>query len=272
MIEHQSWDVPSHETLELRSRSSDYCVCIPVINEGQRLSKQLEGMRNISRTVDVIIADGGSDDGSNDPAALAALGIRTLLIKRDKGRLGAQMRMAFAYALEQGYEGIITVDGNNKDGTEAIPRFVEELAQGTDFVQGSRFLPGGKAVNTPLTRLVAVKLLHIPIISMLAGFRYTDTTNAFRGHSRRLLLDQKLSIFRDVFSGYELLAYISAKAPRLGWETKEVPVTRTYPEGVPPTKISKVRGSAELLSVLFKLAAGHYDPPDVADEEIEPSS
>lgn len=44
--------------------------------------------------------------------------------------------------LDQGYEGIVTIDGNDKDDPVAIPQFIEALRQGFDFVQASRFISG----------------------------------------------------------------------------------------------------------------------------------
>ena len=57
------------------------------------------------------------------------------------------MRMAFAWALARGYKGVATIDGNGKDGPDAIPRFVECLEAGSDHVQGSRFVRSGVSEN-----------------------------------------------------------------------------------------------------------------------------
>lgn len=254
------WQIPNYEIIELKAKSTKYCICIPVINEGERLKNQLKKMYNIAENIDILILDGGSSDSSTDPELLKELGIRTLLIKKGLGKLSTQLRMGYAYALNQGYDGIITIDGNNKDNVEAIFDFVKELDSGVDFVQGSRYLQGGKAINTPLIRELAVKLIHIPLISFLAGFKYTDTTNGFRAYSRRLLLDPQLQPFRDVFDTYELLAYISVKAPKLGYIVKETPVTRAYPKkGKVPTKISFIRGNFKILKILLNIALGKYD-------------
>lgn len=260
-ISGQEWQVPKHDVHEFAPRRTSYCVCIPVINEGEKIRKQLARMAHLSSLADIIIADGGSSDGSTDPDYLRSHGVRTLLVKRDSGKLSAQMRMGFAYAVREGYDGVITIDGNNKDSVESIPQFLGELEAGYDFVQGSRYVPGGQGINTPLLRHLAIRLIHAPVISLLSGFPYTDTTSNFRAHSRALLLDRRLSIFRDVFSTYELLAYLSVKAPRFGYRTKEIPVTRTYPpSGKVPTKISPIRGNLLLLKILLNLALGRYDP------------
>jgi dolichol-phosphate mannosyltransferase len=169
--------------------------------------------------------------------------------------------MGYSYALNEGYKGIVTVDGNGKDIIDSLPSFVLELEQGCDFVQGSRFIKGGQAINTPLSRLLAIKLVHAPFISLLAGFHYTDTTNGYRAYSKKLLLDKRVAPFRDIFETYELLAYLSAKAPRLGFKVKEIAVTRKYPKnGKIPTKISPIKGNLKMIQILFGLLLGKYNP------------
>ncbi len=256
------WQVPAFILQELQDKQHAYCVCIPVINEGERLLNQLRTMHSLRlhKQVDVLIADGGSTDGSTDPELLASLGVRAILIKTGSGKLSAQLRMGFAYALQQGYQGIITVDGNGKDGVEAIPRFVQQLAAGLDFVQGSRYVPGGQAINTPLIRTLAINLLHAPLINLAARYKYTDTTNGFRAFSRNYLLHPCVQPFREVFSTYELLAYLSVRASQLGLRTKEIPVVRRYPpSGKTPTKISHFRGNFLLLAILWKTLRGVFN-------------
>lgn len=169
--------------------------------------------------------------------------------------------MGIWWALQRGYKGIITIDGNNKDSIEDVPRFIGKLEDGYDFVQGSRFIKGGRAIRTPFIRLVSIRLVHAPIISMTARHRFTDTTNAFRGYSARYLQDGRVCPLRDVFMGYELLTYLSVRASQLEMRTCEVPVTRAYPKkGKIPTKISFFKGNFELMRALFLNAFGAYNP------------
>jgi glycosyltransferase involved in cell wall biosynthesis len=246
----------------LAPRRARYAVCLFVINEAERLHRQLAKMQAVDHGLDVVLADGGSTDGSTDPARLAAAGVRALLVKRGPGRLSAQMRMGLAWCLDEGYDGVVVMDGNDKDDPEALPRFVERLAAGCDHVQGSRYVPGGRAINTPLSRHLAVTLVHAPAVSLAAGHRYTDTTNGFRGYSRRLLEDPRVQPFRDVFAGYELHYYLAIRAARLGLRVAEIPVTRAYPaHGGVPTKIRGLRGNTLILSTLARACLGAFDPP-----------
>lgn len=258
-----AWQVPEFSLTTLRGKRSSYCLCIPVINEGQRIQRQLQRLQEsgMAGMVDVVLADGGSTDGSLPVDLLKRTDVRALLVKQGPGKLSAQLRMAYAYGLVEGYDGVLTVDGNGKDGVEAVPLFVEALQQGFDLVQGSRYLPGGAAVNTPLSRHLALRYIHAPVMRWSSRFPYTDTTNGFRAYSRRLLLDARVQPFRNVFNTYELLAYLSVQAPRLGFRVTEVPVRREYPpSGKTPTKISPLRGNLLVLQILANAAAGRYAP------------
>jgi dolichol-phosphate mannosyltransferase len=256
-------EVPEYAATAFRPKQSDYCVAVVAVNENGRLHEQLGKMKPFCETVDVVIADGGSTDGSVAREIVQPLGVNTLLTKLGPGKLGAQMRMAFAWALDRGYRGVITMDGNNKDGPEAIPRFLDRLEAGYDHLQGSRFIPGGLSENLPLSRWLGIRLIHAPMIRWASGFAYTDTTNGFRGYSARFLAASETAVFRDVFVGYELLFYLAIRAARLGFKVAELPVSRRYPPSGPiPTKISPIRGTLEVLRCLLAACLGRYDPKD----------
>lgn len=255
-----TWQVPSFDTPLWLGRQHPWCVVIPVINEGARIQSLLAKMAaiKINGIADIIIVDGGSSDGSLELDALQKVGVRGLLVKTAPGKLSAQLRCAYAFALDQGYEGIVTIDGNDKDDPEAILRFIEALKQGVDFVQASRFVAGGVAENTPRSRDFAIRFIHAPMLSLFSGFKWTDTTQGFRAYSRKLLLDPTLAPFRDVFMTYELLAYLSYRAPKLSYRCVELPTVRRYPKGEVPTKISSVKGNLSVLCVLLKTCFGFY--------------
>ena len=257
-----SWQVPDYKTSFWLGKRHAHCVVIPVINEGARIGSLLTRMAQlkIDQVADILIIDGGSTDGSLEPEALKAKGVRALLVKTGPGKLSAQLRCAYAFALDNGYDGIVTIDGNDKDDPEAIPRFIDALGAGYDFVQASRFVAGGIAENTPASRDLAIRFVHAPMLSLSSGFHWTDTTQGFRAYSRKMLLDPRIAPFRDVFSGYELLAYLSHQVPRLSYRCIELGTSRRYPKGEVPTKISSVRGNWAVLQVLFNACFGRYNP------------
>ena len=68
------WEVPSYRALEIESRQALYAIAVFVINEGHRLLELLDRMRPYSKAVDVVVADGGSSDGSTERSGLASRG------------------------------------------------------------------------------------------------------------------------------------------------------------------------------------------------------
>lgn len=263
MIYEKQDGVPKFACTEYASKKRDYVVLIPIINEGDRIRRELQRAKEnqVSSYADIVICDGGSTDGCTDEKSLRSLEVNTLLVKQDAGKQGAQLRMGIWWALQRGYKGIITIDGNDKDSIEDVPHFIDKLKEGYDFIQGSRFIKGGKAINTPFIRNVSVRLIHAPVISLTAGKHFTDTTNAYRAYSARYLSDERVKPLRDIFMTYELLAYLSVRATQLGMRACEIPVTRAYPKtGKTPTKISFFKGNSELMKILFLNLFGKYQP------------
>ena len=165
MIEYERTNlngVPDYTAVEFEGRRHDYCLLIPVINEGARILTELGRAQKagIDQLCDIVICDGGSTDGSMKRETLALYHVNTLLTKTGPGRQGAQLRMGMYFALDRNYKGILTIDGNNQDSIEDVPEFIAKLQEGYDLVQGSRFIRGGHAINTPPVRYAAVRLLY----------------------------------------------------------------------------------------------------------------
>lgn len=261
-INETGWELPIHQIYAFRKKRHEYCLCIPVMNEGDKFKKQLAKLKPYNKLVDIIVLDWGSTDGSTDKNFLKHNQVRALIIKESPGRQGTQFRMGFAYALKELYVGIITMDGNNKDSPEAIPNFIKELEKGYDYIQGSRFVKGGKGINTPLSRYLGVRFILSPLLSLAAWYWYSDITNAYRAFSRRYLLHPSVQPFRNIFISYEMLLYLTVRATQIGLKTKEIPVIREYPKGEIPTKIKGWRGNLHMIITAIKVATNYYHPKD----------
>ena len=96
--------VPNFNCFEYTEKKHDYCVLIPIINEGERIKRELKRAvaHGVHEVADIIICDGGSSDGCTEENGLRALHVNTLLVKDDIGKQGAQLRMGFHFAVNRG--------------------------------------------------------------------------------------------------------------------------------------------------------------------------
>ena len=256
------FSVPEFEQTVFFSKKNKYCLLIPLFNEGVRYFSQVNKMQahGIFQKVDVVICDAGSKDGTTDHKFLRETGHRALLIRKGNGRYSTDLKMGYYWALKEGYDGFISVDGNDKDGTDAIDLFIRKLDEGFDYIQGSRFIDGGVEVNTPFIRKIALKLINEPVMTVCAHHHLTDTTNGFRAYSRKFLEDEAVLPFRECFWGYELIYYLPIRACRKGFKVCEVPVFRGYPKGETPSKVGGIKGNLYQLSILYHCILEHYNP------------
>ncbi len=254
-----AWAVPPHSRTVLNPITARYAAVLTVQNEGPRLERQLTRMQSLSGICDIVIADGRTTDGSTRDELLASRRVHAVLRLTGPGGFSSSLRTGLAYAMRSGFAGVVLLNGNDKDDPAAIPAFVRELDAGAGYVQGSRYLPGGEAINTPRARDLLIKLVHRPLFNLISGGRFTDTTNGFRAFSRAVLLDPRVQPWRDAFAHYELEYYLAWAACRFGFRTTEIPVTRAYPlAGKVPTKITLIRGHWEMLKPLVMLAFRRY--------------
>jgi hypothetical protein len=164
------------------------------------------------------------------------------------------------YALKQGYKAVIAIDGNNKDGPEAVIEMIKYLEDGYHFIQASRFMKGGIEKNMPLDRLLGVKLFMIPLFALTSGFYYTDPSNGLKAYHRDFLLDPRVSPLRDVFHDYKFQYFASTQAARLGFKVIEVPASRIYPSNQKtPTKIIGIWARIKIMFQMLKAALGGYN-------------
>ena len=151
MIRYERHDlsgVPDYSAAEFSARQSDYCLLIPVINEGARILTELGRAQRagVDKMCDIVLCDGGSTDGSMKEETLQLYGVNTLLIKTGPGKQGAQLRMGIYFALNRGYKGVLTIDGNNKDSIEDVPRFIAKLVRRRAAGTCPADQPGGTSV------------------------------------------------------------------------------------------------------------------------------
>jgi dolichol-phosphate mannosyltransferase len=192
-------------------------------------------------------------------AAAKSTGITVHIIKnQSRTGVGNSIRQGLAYLRETGHNIAVIMAGNGKDDPREIDRVTEPVVKGEcDYVQGSRYSPGGKAVGTPFVRTLFNRL-YPEIWTMLTEKKCTDVTNGYRCYRLDILRDHRIDLNQPWLNGYSFEYYLHYKALSLGYRVKEVPVTKTYafknPGGY--SKIQPLKDWWPILSPLILLFFG----------------
>lgn len=195
-------------------------VILPVYNEGAAACDLARRMpAEVTRT---FVVDDGSTDGGCDSADA------TVIRHRSNLGIGAAIRSGLDAAREAGCDVAVVMAGNGKDRPEEIPTLLAKIDEGFDYVQGSRFLPGGSSVRLPFLRGLLIRIFTFGFW-LLVRFPGTDVTNGFRAYRLALLDDPRIRIHQAWLDRYELEYYLHWKFITLGYRVCEVPVSKTYP-------------------------------------------
>lgn len=231
-----------------------YLVGICAYNEGEKIRKVVEKFNDYG-CYDVLIVDDGSDD---DSIASLPDGLPFhVIVNPEKKGAGYGTRQTIEYACQRDYSAVFFVSGNDKDSPEDIFKLKDAIEAGCDFVQGSRYLSGGRHGGMPFYRKIAVRMIHPLLLSLITGMRITDSTNGFRAVCVSLLKDNRINLNQEWLDQYELEPYLFYKAIKLGYKVKEVPVTKIYPsKHLGYTKMKPFIGWWSILRPLIYLPLG----------------
>ncbi len=185
----------------------------------------------------------------------------TIIENPTRNGIGFAIKEGYRHALSLGFDLIVVMAGNGKDDPREIPRLTEPITQnGFDYVQGSRFLPGGRGEKTPFLRGIFTRLFPF-VWTFLTGVRCTEVTNGFRAYRASILEDSEINVWQDWLNGYELEYYLHYKVLTRGYRFTERPVSKIYSHAKRESysHISPLRDWQQIVGpiVLLRLGARH---------------
>ena len=228
-------------------------VIIPALNEAGKIGRVLDRFPRDGR-FEAIVVDDGSDDGTGDEARAHGA---ELVIRHDvRGGVGAAIRDGWREALrrERPYVALLSGDDQHEP-QELVAALDTMLARHADYVQGSRWMRGGR-VEGPAGNRAAGTRIYSLVFSVLTLRRITDATNGFRILRTEILRDPRVDIDQSWLTSYDLEPYVLYKAIRLGYTVVEVPCTVRYHAREGYTKMRGMRDWWRLFRPAILLRTG----------------
>jgi dolichol-phosphate mannosyltransferase len=203
-------------------------VVIPTYNERDNIEPILHRLLEANPKAHALVVDDASPDGTGDIAdRVAAMDQRVQVLHRPgKAGLGAAYIAGFRWALERGYDVIVEMDADGSHAPEQLPELLSALAN-ADVVLGSRWVPGGKIVNWPMSRMLLSRGGNV-YTRLALGMDLRDATGGFRAYRAAVL--QKLTLDDVASQGYCFQVDLVWRAVRDGFRVVEVPITFTERE------------------------------------------
>jgi dolichol-phosphate mannosyltransferase len=183
----------------------------------------VERVRTAVPSVDILIADDGSPDGTGpiaDELAAADPQVHVLHRTRKEG-LGAAYVAGFGWARDHDYDAVVEMDADGSHAPEQLPNLLDALRD-ADAVLGSRYVPGGKVVNWPMNRQLISRTGNL-YVRMVLGMPVRDATGGYRAY-RMPVLD-KIEVDSVLSQGYCFQVDLAWRAHKSGCRLVEVPIT-----------------------------------------------
>lgn len=192
---------------------------IPAYNAGQTLQRVAEQTR--AYIDPVVVIDDGSRDDTGDVARAAGATVLRHEVNRGKG---AALQTGFKWVIDNGYDGVITLDADGQHLPSEIPKFLKEReTSGADLIIGGRAHLFGQM----LPRRRNANRFSAWCIEKCAGVPVSDSQSGFRFYSTKLLRGIRLRT-----AGFDMESEVIVRAGRGGFRIVTIPIDLGFVDGL----------------------------------------
>lgn len=192
---------------------------IPALNAERTLPHVIEVARG--QIEPVVVIDDGSSDRTGDVARAAGAAVLRHEVNRGKG---AALKTGFAWALENGYDAVITLDADGQHLPTEIPKFLAERENsGADLIIGGR----SHLFAQMLPRRRNANRFSAWCIAKCSGVNITDSQSGFRLYSAKLVRAMKLRT-----DGFDMESEVIVRAGRSGFRIVTIPIELGFVDGL----------------------------------------
>ncbi len=204
------------------------CIILPTYNERENIEKLLKKLLDVFKQIEdfdmkILVVDDNSPDGTQGIVKKFLDGKRIFMITGEKKGLGSAYINGFNYVLTKlNVDVLFEMDSDFSHKPEDIPRFLQEIRNGYDFVIGSRYINGGSTPDWGIIRKAISRGGNF-FARVVAGMRdVNDCTSGFRAIKTDLI--RKIDLDKLNVEGYAFQMNILYNALKNGAKIKEIPI------------------------------------------------
>ncbi len=225
-------------------------VILPTFNEKEHVVPLLKALQEqflkIPHDMNILVVDDDSPDGTADVVrGEARTASNVFLITGQKKGPGAASARGLKYAVnELRADAVMEMDTDFSHKPEDVPRLVEALDRGADFVIGSRYAPGGKIPDWGFLRRANSKWENV-LARYIAGiYKVRDCTTRFRAIRASVIMNIDLDALK--VRGYAFRVSVLHEAIVNHAIVREIPV-----EFVDNRKDQKKKGLSDMAEIML---------------------
>jgi glycosyltransferase involved in cell wall biosynthesis len=203
-----------------RAASMRYLTALPVYNEVKHVTEVLDEV--VRNAQDVMVVDDGSTDGTRP--LLAQRNDVTVVSHPQNRGYGAALKTAFEYAIERGYDVLVTIDCDGQHEPQRISQLAAACAD-VDIVSGSRYLELDPTVRPAPADRRRINMQITEELNCRLGLKLTDAFCGFKAYRVDTL--KKLQLTE---TGYAMPLELWVQAAFHGLRIVELPVPLIYLE------------------------------------------
>ena len=193
-------------------------------NEKENIQKLIYKIKEYLPESSILIIDDNSPDKTKDIInnLKKDISFLNLIVREKKLGLDTAHKMAYAYAINNNYDYLITMDADLSHDPKELPNFVKNLNE-YPFVIGSRYISGGKCLMKG-SRLVMSKIGNL-FIKFISGIKCNEFTTSYRGFDIKNLKNFHLNDVTE--SGYSFFMGTLFEIDKKKFPIKEIPIIFT---------------------------------------------
>lgn len=186
-------------------------ILVPTYNESASIVKLLDRVTGVradllgaGHEVRLLVIDDNSPDGTAQLVETQGLDWVDVLKRPGKSGLGPSYIAGFRWGLDHGFEILIEMDADLSHQPEALSDLIEPVLTGdADLTIGTRWMPGGRVVNWPLSRQL-ISRAGTSYARLALGLELRDVTSGYRAFHRRVLAAIDLNQVESQGYGFQI--------------------------------------------------------------------